>query len=152
MIYVADGPSDVPVFSILNQYSGRTYAARPRRLRLQRARFRHEFYEIDSEVRGYPRSAEHDRGRAWPRSEVKGGGERRLAFRFRRIGGSAPAMSHFALFGRLVADVNGAAARDQQEPQRLTALPGVRRRIGSQGAGVSGTPRSALSVRASIAA
>ncbi len=26
MIYVADGPSDVPVFSILNQYGGRTYA------------------------------------------------------------------------------------------------------------------------------
>ena len=26
MIYVADGPSDVPVFSILNQYGGKTYA------------------------------------------------------------------------------------------------------------------------------
>jgi hypothetical protein len=26
MIYVADGPSDVPVFSILNQYRGKTYA------------------------------------------------------------------------------------------------------------------------------
>ncbi|MDX6587271.1 MAG: hypothetical protein QOI31_1744 [Solirubrobacterales bacterium] len=26
MIYVADGPSDVPVFSILNQYGGQTYA------------------------------------------------------------------------------------------------------------------------------
>ena len=26
MIYVADGPSDVPVFSLLNQYGGRTYA------------------------------------------------------------------------------------------------------------------------------
>lgn len=26
MIYVADGPSDVPVFSILNQYAGKTYA------------------------------------------------------------------------------------------------------------------------------
>lgn len=26
MIYVADGPSDIPVFSILNQYGGRTYA------------------------------------------------------------------------------------------------------------------------------
>lgn len=26
MIYVADGPSDVPVFSILNQYGGRTFA------------------------------------------------------------------------------------------------------------------------------
>lgn len=26
MIYVADGPSDIPVFSILNQYDGRTYA------------------------------------------------------------------------------------------------------------------------------
>jgi hypothetical protein len=26
MIYIADGPSDVPVFSILNQYGGRTFA------------------------------------------------------------------------------------------------------------------------------
>ena len=26
MIYVADGPSDIPVFSLLNQYGGRTYA------------------------------------------------------------------------------------------------------------------------------
>jgi len=26
MVYVADGPSDVPVFSILNQYGGRTFA------------------------------------------------------------------------------------------------------------------------------
>lgn len=26
MIYIADGPSDVPVFSLLNQYGGRTYA------------------------------------------------------------------------------------------------------------------------------
>jgi hypothetical protein len=26
MIYIADGPSDVPVFSILNQYGGQTYA------------------------------------------------------------------------------------------------------------------------------
>lgn len=26
MIYVADGPSDVPVFSIINQYNGRTFA------------------------------------------------------------------------------------------------------------------------------
>lgn len=26
MIYIADGPSDIPVFSILNQYGGRTYA------------------------------------------------------------------------------------------------------------------------------
>ncbi len=26
MIYVADGPSDVPVFSVLNQHGGRTYA------------------------------------------------------------------------------------------------------------------------------
>jgi hypothetical protein len=26
MIYVADGPSDIPVFSILNQYGGRTFA------------------------------------------------------------------------------------------------------------------------------
>jgi hypothetical protein len=26
MIYVADGPSDIPVFSIVNQYKGRTYA------------------------------------------------------------------------------------------------------------------------------
>lgn len=26
MIYVADGPSDVPVFSVLNQYGGRTFA------------------------------------------------------------------------------------------------------------------------------
>jgi hypothetical protein len=26
MIYIADGPSDVPVFSILNQYGGKTYA------------------------------------------------------------------------------------------------------------------------------
>jgi hypothetical protein len=26
MIYIADGPSDVPVFSILNQYGGHTYA------------------------------------------------------------------------------------------------------------------------------
>jgi len=26
MIYVADGPSDVPVFSIPNQYGGHTFA------------------------------------------------------------------------------------------------------------------------------
>ena len=26
MVYVADGPSDIPVFSLLNQYGGRTYA------------------------------------------------------------------------------------------------------------------------------
>jgi hypothetical protein len=26
MIYIADGPSDIPVFSLLNQYGGRTYA------------------------------------------------------------------------------------------------------------------------------
>jgi hypothetical protein len=26
MIYVADGPSDIPVFSILNHYGGKTYA------------------------------------------------------------------------------------------------------------------------------
>jgi hypothetical protein len=26
MIYIADGPSDVPVFSILNQYGGKTFA------------------------------------------------------------------------------------------------------------------------------
>jgi hypothetical protein len=26
MIYVADGPSDVPVFSVLNRYGGRTFA------------------------------------------------------------------------------------------------------------------------------
>jgi hypothetical protein len=26
MIYVADGPSDIPVFSILNQFGGRTFA------------------------------------------------------------------------------------------------------------------------------
>ncbi|MCK4642465.1 haloacid dehalogenase-like hydrolase [bacterium] len=29
MIYIADGPSDIPVFSILNQYHGRTYAVYP---------------------------------------------------------------------------------------------------------------------------
>ena len=29
MIYVADGPSDVPVFSILNQYGGKTFAVYP---------------------------------------------------------------------------------------------------------------------------
>lgn len=26
MVYIADGPSDIPVFSLLNQYGGRTYA------------------------------------------------------------------------------------------------------------------------------
>lgn len=30
MIYIADGPSDVPVFSILKQYGGRTYAVYPK--------------------------------------------------------------------------------------------------------------------------
>jgi hypothetical protein len=30
MIYIADGPSDVPAFSIINQYGGRTYAIYPR--------------------------------------------------------------------------------------------------------------------------
>jgi len=30
MIYVADGPSDIPVFSILNQYGGKTFAVYPR--------------------------------------------------------------------------------------------------------------------------
>lgn len=29
MIYIADGPSDVPAFSIINQYGGRTYAIYP---------------------------------------------------------------------------------------------------------------------------
>lgn len=29
MIYIADGPSDVPAFSIVNQYGGRTYAIYP---------------------------------------------------------------------------------------------------------------------------
>jgi haloacid dehalogenase-like hydrolase len=29
MIYIADGPSDVPVFSILNQYGGKTFAVYP---------------------------------------------------------------------------------------------------------------------------
>lgn len=30
MIYVADGPSDIPVFSILNQYGGKTFAIYPK--------------------------------------------------------------------------------------------------------------------------
>lgn len=30
MIYIADGPSDVPAFSIIKQYGGRTYAVYPR--------------------------------------------------------------------------------------------------------------------------
>lgn len=29
MIYIADGPSDVPVFSILQQYGGKTFAIYP---------------------------------------------------------------------------------------------------------------------------
>ncbi|MCH7811968.1 MAG: haloacid dehalogenase-like hydrolase [Chloroflexi bacterium] len=29
MIYIADGPSDIPVFSILNQYGGKTFAVYP---------------------------------------------------------------------------------------------------------------------------
>lgn len=31
MIYIADGPSDVPVFSLLKQYKGRTFAVYPKR-------------------------------------------------------------------------------------------------------------------------
>ncbi|MCR5543904.1 MAG: haloacid dehalogenase-like hydrolase [Eubacterium sp.] len=30
MIYIADGPSDIPVFSILNQYGGKTFAIYPK--------------------------------------------------------------------------------------------------------------------------
>ena len=30
MIYIADGPSDVPVFSILQQYGGKTFAVYPK--------------------------------------------------------------------------------------------------------------------------
>lgn len=30
MIYVADGPSDIPVFSILKQYGGKTFAIYPK--------------------------------------------------------------------------------------------------------------------------
>jgi hypothetical protein len=30
MIYIADGPSDVPVFSILKQYGGKTFAVFPK--------------------------------------------------------------------------------------------------------------------------
>ena len=30
MIYIADGPSDVPVFSLLNQYGGKTFAVYPK--------------------------------------------------------------------------------------------------------------------------
>jgi hypothetical protein len=26
MIYIADGPSDIPVFSLINQFGGRTFA------------------------------------------------------------------------------------------------------------------------------
>ena len=29
MIYIADGPSDIPVFSILKQYGGKTFAIYP---------------------------------------------------------------------------------------------------------------------------